>query len=197
MKKLKQALVATMLCGSSAAFAVPFSYDAIDVPERIPQDGTAGNTYSFIFNTVGATGTIADLNVYVDIEHTWMADLDIFITNTFTGTEVQLFDQYGGSGDDLAQVTFDDEAGTHISTVAAPFGPGTFQGTELLSAFDGESLSSVWQLTIVDNLFGDTGTLNAWGISGDTADSVSVAEPGTLALLGLGLAGLGFTRRRV
>lgn len=126
-----------------------------------------------------------------------MQDLDIFITNTFTGTEVQLFDQYGGSGDNLAQVTFDDEAGTHISTVAAPFGPGTFQGTELLSAFDGESLSSVWQLTIVDNLFGDTGTLNAWGISGDTADSVSVAEPGTLALLGLGLAGLGFTRRRV
>jgi len=180
-------------CVNSAS-ALPFSFNSHDVPEDIPENPTTtlGNTYSYMM-TIGAAGIISDLNVYVDIDHTWTGDLDIYISDLLTGTTVHLFDQHGGSGNDITGVTFDDEAATVISSADAPFGPGTFRGVQSLTAFDGLSLASVWELTIVDNYHADVGTLWNWGIRGETAD---VPEPGNLVLIGLGILGISLARKR-
>ncbi len=54
-----------------------------------------------------------------------------------------------------------------------------------------------WNLIVEDTLFGDSGLLSDLNISGDIdMGPMSVSEPGMLVLLGLGLAGLGFARRK-
>ncbi|MCI5162887.1 MAG: PEP-CTERM sorting domain-containing protein [Candidatus Electrothrix sp. AX5] len=189
------------------ANATPFSYTATDTPLAIPLIGTSGNMSSTI--TVSENAFISDLNVFVDLTHTYMGDLDIFLEHN--GTQVQLFNQDGYGGDNLTGVLFDDEANIAIDSWSPPFGPGTFQTdsspdsgkSRLLSDFNTMNLSGDWQLLIVDNLGGDTGQLNTFRIEGN-AHSVqnnanSVPEPATATMLFFGLAGLagsGFRRKK-
>src|SRR5690606_3041346 len=52
------------------------------------------------------------------------------------------------------------ECGTGVPSI-----DGTFSPNNPLSAFNGESTLGDWTITISDNAGGDTGTLNAWGIT--------------------------------
>jgi subtilisin-like proprotein convertase family protein len=92
---------------------------------------------------------IGDLNIKVDISHTYIGDLIVEVESP-TGTIVRLHDRTGGSTDNLI-TTYDD--GTN-----APDGPG------LLADFNGESAQGTWTLHGSDNAGGDTGTLNSWAL---------------------------------
>jgi len=134
-----------------------------DVPVGIPDDlvDTSGDTEATA--TVSNGSTIVDLTVTIDLDHTWIGDLDIFLESP-AGTSVQLFNQFGGSGDDLEDVTFDDDALDLISSGTPPYGPGDFAPVEALSAFDGENAFGDWTLLVVDTATQDTGTLQSWSI---------------------------------
>jgi PEP-CTERM motif len=56
----------------------------------------------------------------------------------------------------------------------------------------------VYQVEIADSIFGSVPRLGPldFGGYGYAADFTKVPEPGTLSLLGFGLAGMGFMRRR-
>jgi subtilisin-like proprotein convertase family protein len=174
---------------SSPASAEPFSYSSTDVPKSIPPGpGGSGQTLSSLL--VPDFGKIRDLNVYVLLSHAWTAELDIYLIHSDTGLRVKLFDNYpGGTGIDM---TFDDEAASPASG-AGPTYTGTFRPAVPLGFFDGESIQGTWVLRIDDEGFGGRGTLYSWGIHG----VVTTPEPGSMALFGMGLAGMaGYLRRR-
>lgn len=57
--------------------------------------------------------------------------------------------------------TFDDEAGITVVCGGSPV-EGRFTPAQALSAFDGQSITGVWTLTIDDALDGDVGVLHGW-----------------------------------
>jgi subtilisin-like proprotein convertase family protein len=98
--------------------------------------------------TVADDFTITDMNVPVDITHTWIGDIVMSLTSP-AGTVVMLHNGTGG-GEQNIVTTYDDEGN-------APAGS--------LSDFDGESTMGDWTLTIEDTWPGlDGGMLNSWGI---------------------------------
>ena len=125
--------------------------------------------------TIADDFEITDLNVDLDITHTWVGDLIIELQSP-SGTSVVLVDQpgnpattFGCSGDDIL-ATLDDEATDPVEDECEnlPAIGGSFTPNNPLSAFDGESTMGDWTLTITDTFGGaDDGTFNSWGLTYD------------------------------
>lgn len=143
---------------------------------------------------VGSHGVITDLNASIVLNHQSAGDLLIELQSP-TGTTVVLSHHRGGAGNNI-HALFDDEAATAIGAGSAPFN-GSFRPDGLLSAFDGQDVFGVWTLRIADQVSGNGGRLSAWSLDVTTlAAPQSVPEPASMALVGLGLAAVGFSRRR-
>jgi len=141
----------------------------VDSGGPIPESGTEGTvTFSV---SVNDECTIEDLDAHIVLEHTFISDLDILLKSPL-GTEILLFDQRGGSGEDLLFTLFDDEAANPISVGIAPF-TGSFRPAQPLSNFDNENPNGIWTLTVVDNFAGDSGILYK------TGDAFLGGSPGT------------------
>jgi subtilisin-like proprotein convertase family protein/subtilisin family serine protease len=132
-------------------------FPSSDVPVDILDNSTIISTI-----TVGASGTLADIDLQLDVTHTFVGDLDFTLTGP-DGTVITLIDRVGGSGDNFQVTYLDDEAGSAISNGTAPF-DGSFRPTEAFTAFDGISITGDWTLAITDNVAADEGTLNAWSL---------------------------------
>jgi len=152
----------------------PFdSYESSDVPRSIPDGELIG--YSSDLTIAGTGGRVKGLRVRVGhITHTYDGDLTLYLISP-DGREVKLVGGKGADGDDFVDTVFSDTAASRItSTTAAPF-TGTFKPVQALSAFDGAPLSGSWKLKVVDDSFGDIGTIDAWGL--DVAPAMCAPQP--------------------
>lgn len=134
--------------------------DTISSPIRIPLEGTAGTTTNSII--VRDSREIRDVNVRISLDHTFVGDLRISLIGP-DNTEVILFNRRGGSGDNLVNTLFDDEATTAIGAASAPF-TGSFRPDVPLNRFDGKLAIGTWTLRIVDTTSLNTGQLLDWSI---------------------------------
>lgn len=156
----------------------------------IPDNNATGVTSTM---NVGSNGNLTDLNVYINVTHTWVGDVKFTLTNQSTGTVVTFFDRpgvpastFGCSGDNI-DATLDDEAGSPVENQCAGSTPtisGSFTPNNSLSAFDGQSFSGNWILTASDHVSSDTGTVNQWCLvpslsGGATATPTTVPSTAT------------------
>jgi subtilisin-like proprotein convertase family protein len=100
----------------------------------IPDNSATGVTVPL---SVTADGTIQQLSVAVDIQHTYIGDLTLKLRHN--GTEVSLQRHQGGSADSLVQ----------NFTVAD---------------FNGQSISGTWELFVSDDAAQDTGTVQRFAL---------------------------------
>jgi len=130
--------------GSSSS---PFSYGSTDTPISIPDNNELGATSTL---NVPDSKLIEDLNLTVNITHTWKGDLIVDLTSPGgTNTIVHL---HTGMDADNIQTTYP------IPT--APDRPGT------MDDFDQENLQGDWTLGAADWAEFDTGTIQSWSIQG-------------------------------
>ena len=132
----------------------------LDAPLRIPAVGTSGVTTSTL--NFRDTREIQDVNVRVNLEHSFTGDLQIYLMAP-DGTEALIFNKRGTSGDNLTNTVFDDEAATAISAGTAPF-TGSFRPDQALNRFDGKSAVGNWTLRIVDTTSLNIGQLLSWSL---------------------------------
>jgi MYXO-CTERM domain-containing protein len=109
---------------------------------------------------VGLGNTVLDVDLSLDLEHDWVGDLRIRLRSP-RGTNVVVFERYGGNGDGLIGTLFDDESPRTISTAAPPF-TGRWQPALPLATFDGEDPHGTWTLYIEDLASPDGGQVLGW-----------------------------------
>ncbi|HRF89783.1 MAG TPA: proprotein convertase P-domain-containing protein, partial [Desulfobacter postgatei] len=93
---------------------------------------------------MGRAGTVRELELQVDITHTYIGDLRVVLSAP-SGKTVSVHERTGGNRDNLIR-TFD---------------TGT---TPALSPLIGESAKGEWTLSVSDHAGRDIGKLNAWGL---------------------------------
>lgn len=125
-------------------------------PFPIPDNGTTFTTATL---NIPDDVTISDVNIGVNLNHTYLADLLIAVLGP-GNNQVNLFERQCGSNDNL-NVVFDDN-GTLI-TCASPTA-GTYQPAQPLSVFNGLQSAGNWVFGINDNFADDTGIVNSFFI---------------------------------
>lgn len=138
-------------------------YASTDTPKAINDNLTTTSNI-----TVADNYCIGDINVDIDITHTYIGDLIVELRSP-ANTVVRLHNRTGSSADDILQ-TYDDEG-------FAPDGPGA------LSNFDFEASAGIWTLTVSDNAGGDVGTLNSWALRIAPAGDVCPPQAHNMSLV--------------
>ncbi len=137
-------------------------------PDVAIPDGSSSISDSLNIST---SGVITDLNISVDVTHSFVGNLKFTLTHEDTGTSVIIIDRPGmppgsnGCQYSDIDVTLDDEAASSVEDACSPVPPainGSFIPNNPLSAFDSENLYGMWTLEVSDNASGNTGTLNSW-----------------------------------
>ncbi|MCA9685653.1 MAG: DUF4397 domain-containing protein [Myxococcales bacterium] len=164
-------LAGTLACaGDCMAFDTSgcgnFTEYCSDAPLPIPDDDANGISQDIVIADVG---TIADVNVVLQVSHSWLDDLDFELTASGTtvilaDTLLDANDQVCG-GDDMAAI-LDDEAGAALANAcvqnAVPAISGSLTPQESLTAFDGMEKATTWTLSVADTSNKDTGQVEVW-----------------------------------
>lgn len=121
----------------------------LEIPDR-----TASGVASEL--TVSQAGQIGRLDVFVDIEHTYIGDLQVTLSPP-DGPPVLLHDRSGASADNLVRTY------TSLTTPA-------------LAELHGRQAQGVWVLRVADLAARDTGRLRSWGMELELETSQQVLQ---------------------
>lgn len=168
----------------SGNFSAPFSFttgmiacndfDSTNVPITISATGTPTVT-STLSIPAASSGTISDVNVTVDIAHTWVNDLTVRLTSP-SGTIVTLVaNPCASAALNNIEATFDD-AGTALVCANNPAIGGTRIPNQPLSAFNGQNSAGTWTLTVADAFNQDGGAINGWSLNICAASAMGLDE---------------------
>ncbi len=153
----------------------PFTYKSRQVYKNETSQTILDNDKTNSYITVPTqTSRITDVNVVLNLTHSYLADLDIYLVSP-KGTRVELVTDLVSNEPSMTETIFDDSARASILTGKAPF-TGRFRPEGSLLSVNGESAVGVWTLEITDDNQEDFGTLIDWTLSVETLglDSITV-----------------------
>ena len=149
-------------CGDGN-FGTAFSFTTISFscertsPDDLPLNISAAGTPTITSKVVFFEDLLlSDVNVDLEIEHTFLSDLVVSLTSP-AGTTVVLISSSCGELMNI-DATFDDSAENFVCG-GDPAISGTVKPLGSLSAFEGESILGEWTLQIEDNAASDGGAL--------------------------------------
>lgn len=154
-------------CGEGT-FGTPFSFSTIDldcsneiaVGLPIAISPSAASTITSTINILNDL-PIADMNVYLDLTHSFLADLEISLISP-SGTRVTLISNSCGANQNIL-ASFDDDANS-FNCSTSPAIQGSVRPLGSLSVFNGESSFGDWILEVKDTAASDGGSLNAFSL---------------------------------
>lgn len=171
---------AGVLSPATATFTVPtgqpaseperFAYDGppVPIPDNSAEGATvtipvdAGYASELTFSVDGTECNETPQSPTVGIDHTYVGDLTGLLTSP-SGTTVTLFARTGGTGENICQAVFDDDAERAFSSLLAAEDPftGTWRPDQPLSPLLDESTTGDWTFTVLDSAALDTGSIRA------------------------------------
>jgi subtilisin-like proprotein convertase family protein/uncharacterized protein YvpB len=153
-------------------------------PKSIPDNYSPGIVDAI---PVNVDGFLADIDVSLEIDHTWVGDLVVDLAHIDTGKTIRLIDRPGHPSnnqgcpyDDIYTILDDDI--TSSVEYECSISPAAISGIYIpqnpLSAFFGENMSGQWELRVADYANNDVGKLINWCVAID-ASPVPVPPPNT------------------
>lgn len=138
----------------------------------MPQVAIPDNNGSGVSDQISIVpdGTLVDLNVKLEIAHTWVGDLIAVLRHDSSGAQVTLVDRPGapasinGCANEDIDVMLSDAAQDRVEDAcdSDPAIGGVLRPQEPLAAMMGRELAGEWTLSVSDNVGQDTGVLNRW-----------------------------------
>lgn len=122
-------------------------------------DNGGSYTQSHVIN-VPTSSTISDVNVGMDISHSYIGDLGIAVLSP-DGTEITLKTRRDCDSEVNLIGTYDDSSVTY-NCLNASSNISQQSVNDLLSGLNGENTSGDWTIRLGDFAPSDTGTLNSW-----------------------------------
>lgn len=162
--------------GAAGSGSSSDTVSASDIPKAISDNSTS--TSSLAVSALG--GTLTDVNVTINITHTFVQDLSITLVHP-DGTRIDLCSLNGGNGDNFTNTVFDQQASTSITSINSSNAPFTASYTPEgnLDSLNGKSANGTWTLEGVDGASGDTGSIDNWSL--DLSTNASASASGYLA----------------
>lgn len=151
--------------------------------QAIPDNYPAGATSIIAINDVRQ---IADLNISLDISHSWVGELVVRLAHLDTGKVITLIDRPGYPAadqgcsrgdiftilDDQLTLPVENECAVYPAAIS-----GIYTPTDPLSTFNNETILGNWALNVSDNALFSTGTLNRWCLAAGLSDSPPPPTP--------------------
>ncbi|GMN10423.1 hypothetical protein MTsPCn9_31110 [Croceitalea sp. MTPC9] len=156
-------------CGIGS-FGTPFSFTTSPITctnidgQGLPIEISTGNA-STITATISVLQDlpISDLNVNLDISHSFLEDLIIKLTSP-SGTTITLLSKNCGNLNNITAI-FDDDGLPISCSNTSPAISGTIMPLGSLASFNGESSLGDWVLEIQDTANGDGGSLDSFSLA--------------------------------
>ena len=145
------------------------NYTLIPTDTVIPDDDTVYKTDAL---TVPTTANISDVNLAVNLTHTWISDMTVTVLSPL-GTQVNVFSRSCTTNDNI-NATFDDQGSAIACALTIT---GNVIPAQPLSALNGQNPNGTWTFGVIDTGTGDTGNINSYTLTVcSTAYTLSNAE---------------------
>ena len=165
------------------------SAPSVNIPDN--DQGGISNTI-----TIDDPRFISDIDIRLDIDHSWIGDLTVTLSHAETGRSIQLIDRPGSSpgGDsdgcslNNVKAILDDDISLPVENECSSYPvaisiydyieaaiAGTYIPEQALSTFDSEPISGNWNLTVADNAPYDDGKFNQWCLVAELIDTPIIA----------------------